>query len=87
MPYQDLEVTRNGHVAVIEIKRPPNNFFDNSRWDYVYTLRVPGYVDDQMQMSLFFTDGVLSHFTGDYKPTDAEVEGAAEAPPSTERGR
>ena len=66
-------------VAFIMGEPVVRNPFDNSRWDYVYTLRVPGYVDDQLQMSLFFTDGVLSHFTGDYKPTGAEVEGGVES--------
>ena len=66
-------------VAFIMGEPVVRNPFDNSRWDYVYTLRVPGYVDDKAKMSLFFTDGVLSHFTGDYKPTDAEVEGVASA--------
>jgi enoyl-CoA hydratase/carnithine racemase len=28
MKYGDVEVTRNGHVAVVEIQRGPNNFFD-----------------------------------------------------------
>lgn len=27
-PYKDLVVSRDGHVAVVEICRPPNNFFD-----------------------------------------------------------
>ena len=66
-------------VAFIMGEPVVRNPFDNSRWDYVYTLRVPGYVDDKAKMSLFFTDGVLSHFTGDYKPTDAEIEGVASA--------
>jgi len=26
--YDDIEVTLNGHVAVVEIQRPPHNFFD-----------------------------------------------------------
>ena len=26
--YQDIEVTRNGAVAIVEIQRPPHNFFD-----------------------------------------------------------
>ncbi len=26
--YDDIEVTRTGHVALIEIQRPPHNFFD-----------------------------------------------------------
>ena len=28
MQYQDIEITRDGHVAIVEIQRPPNNFFD-----------------------------------------------------------
>jgi enoyl-CoA hydratase/carnithine racemase len=28
MKYGDVEVTRQGHVAVVEIQRAPNNFFD-----------------------------------------------------------
>ena len=28
MAYQDLEITKDQHVAVVEIQRPPNNFFD-----------------------------------------------------------
>ena len=28
--YTDIEVTRNDHVATIEIQRPPHNFFDQS---------------------------------------------------------
>jgi len=26
--YEDIEVTQTGHVALIEIQRPPHNFFD-----------------------------------------------------------
>ena len=28
MPFDDIEIARDGHVAVVEIQRPPNNFFD-----------------------------------------------------------
>ena len=48
------------------------NPFDDSRWDYVYTFRVPGYVDDQSMLSLYFVDGKLSHFAGDFKPSEAD---------------
>src|SRR3974390_2689218 len=27
-PYKDIGVEKTGHVALIEIRRPPNNFFD-----------------------------------------------------------
>ena len=28
--YRDIEVTQDGHIAVVEIQRPPHNFFDVS---------------------------------------------------------
>jgi enoyl-CoA hydratase/carnithine racemase len=27
-PFKDIAVEKNGHVALVEIRRPPNNFFD-----------------------------------------------------------
>ena len=55
------------HEQVAYVMGEPvmRNPFDNSRWDYVYTLRVPGYVNDRLKLSLFFVDGELSHFVGD----------------------
>ena len=53
------------------------NPFDDRRWDYVYTLRVPGFVDETVKMSLFFTDGQLTHFTGDFRPSEADDEDAS----------
>ena len=50
------------------------NPFDQDRWDYVYTLRVPGVVNEHKKMSLFFTDGLLSHFVGDLAPSDQQAE-------------
>ena len=71
-------------VAYIMGEPVIRNPFDEDRWDYVYTLRVPGVVDDHRKMSLFFTDGVLSHFTGDLAPSDqlataADTQGEQEA--------
>lgn len=57
------------------------NPFDDTRWDYVYTLRVPGFVNETVKMSLFFTDEVLTHLTGDFKPGDAEDTDASDSPP------
>ena len=67
------------HEQVAYIMGEPviKNPFDDSRWDYVYTLRVPRFVDDQARLSLFFADGKLSHFSGDYKPSDEDTEGAS----------
>ena len=66
-------------VAFIMGEPVIRNPFDANRWDYVYTLRVPGYVDDNMKLSLFFSDGVLTRFSGDFKPTEAAV-GATSGP-------
>ena len=59
-------------VAFIMGEPVMRNPFDLNRWDYVYTLRIPGTVERQVTMSLFFTDGVLSHFTGDMAPSDQQ---------------
>jgi outer membrane protein assembly factor BamE len=65
------------------------NAFDDDRWDYIYTLEVPGYYEEQKVVSLYFEDGVLAYFTGDYAPSgeteaaepstaSADVEGGGE---------
>lgn len=63
------------HEQVAYIMGEPviKNPFDQSRWDYVYTLRVPRFVDDQARLSLFFVDGKLARFSGDFKPSDEEA--------------
>lgn len=39
--------------------------FDDNRWDYIYTLQIPGYYNVEKKVSLFFENGVLAYFTGD----------------------
>ncbi|MEQ8861629.1 MAG: outer membrane protein assembly factor BamE [Pseudomonadales bacterium] len=55
------------------------NAFDDNRWDYIYTLEIPGYYEEEKRMSLYFENGVLAYFTGDYAPTTA-TGGGAETP-------
>ena len=50
------------------------NTFDSDRWDYIYTIEVPGYFNQEMRMSLFFEDDLLAYFTGDMAPTDAQPD-------------
>ena len=53
--------------------------FDETRWDYIYTIAVPGYFEQEIRMSLFFVDDALAYFTGDLAPTgalDSEGEGS-----------
>ena len=54
------------------------NPFEDDRWDYIYTLQVPGYYEEEKRVSLYFEDGVLAYFTGDYAPSDATQTPEAE---------
>ena len=47
------------------------NTFDENRWDYMYTLEVPGVLKSNMRMSLFFDGEILGYFTGDLAPSDS----------------
>ena len=48
--------------------------FSGERWDYIYTFKKGGGQRTQEQLSLFFTDGQLISFSGDYKPTDTAAQ-------------
>ena len=52
------------------------NSFDETRWDYIYTVEVPGIYSDERRVSLYFDNDLLAYFTGDYAPTDAKDEPA-----------
>jgi len=45
------------------------NTFDANRWDYIYTVFLPGYFEQETRVSLFFQEDALAYFTGDYAPT------------------
>ena len=53
--------------------------FNEDRWDYIYTLQIPGYYNDQKRVSLYFENNVLAYFTGDYAPTSAKTEAGEQA--------
>ena len=48
------------------------NTFDPDRWDYVFTIEVPGQFTESTRMSLFFENDVLTHFSGDMAPSTAK---------------
>lgn len=52
------------------------------RWDYIYTIQVPGTLEIQKKLQIFFVEGRLSHFEGDYVPTDATEKDSEEDPES-----
>jgi len=45
--------------------------FNQSRWDYVYSLQPGGETRQQESISLFFKDDLLTHFEGDFIPSKA----------------
>ena len=49
------------------------NTFDPDRWDYVFTIEVPGQFNETTRMSLFFENDILTHFTGDMAPAAAKT--------------
>ena len=68
-------------VAYIMGEPVVRNTFNDSRWDYVYTLENPGFYEVSSSVSLFFSNNKLTHFTGDIAPSSArqdEEEAGAE---------
>lgn len=60
------------------------NTFNEDRWDYIYTISIPGYFEQDMRMSLYFQDNALAYFTGDLAPSEAgDSDGGAEDAPLT----
>ncbi|MFN3237642.1 MAG: outer membrane protein assembly factor BamE [Pseudomonadales bacterium] len=43
---------------------------NKDRWDYVYTIDVPGIQKLQKNLKVFFIEDRLSHFEGDYAPSE-----------------
>ena len=53
------------------------NTFDQSRWDYFYSVKRAGYDEIREHISIYFVDDKLSYFTGDYVPTSVSTAIAA----------
>lgn len=47
--------------------------FNQSRWDYVYSLQPGGEARQQESITLYFKDDLLSHFDGDFIPSKASA--------------
>jgi outer membrane protein assembly factor BamE len=59
------------------------NSFNANRWDYIYTIELPGIFNDERRVSLYFDDDRLAYFTGDYAPTSEKP--AVEVDPDAEQ--
>jgi len=56
--------------------------FDQDRWDYVYSYQPGGGVRGQERVTMFFENDLLTHFTGDFKPTEDATAGAPASAPA-----
>ena len=61
-------------VAYIMGEPIVRNTFDQDRWDYIYTLEVPGIFEQEKRISLHFEEDTLAYFTGDYIPSSEQPE-------------
>ncbi len=53
--------------------------YHQDRWDYVYNFQPGGGERGQEMVTIYFEDDVLSHFTGDFRPTEAATGSNAAA--------
>lgn len=44
--------------------------FDQDRWDYYYSIKRPGQKEMREKIAVFFDGNTLTHFSGDYLPSD-----------------
>jgi outer membrane protein assembly factor BamE len=44
--------------------------FKQDRWDYIYSYQPGGGVRGQEGVTMYFENDLLTHFTGDFKPTE-----------------
>lgn len=61
-------------VAFVMGEPVARNTFNEDRWDYIYTVVVPGVYSDEKRMSLYFENEVLAYFTGDFAPTESDSD-------------
>lgn len=48
-----------------------DDHLNRDRWDYIYTIDIPGIDRVQRNLHVYFIDERLSYFEGDFAPTDA----------------
>tara|TARA_R110002072_G_scaffold98034_3_gene215892 strand:+ start:32728 stop:33105 length:378 start_codon:yes stop_codon:yes gene_type:complete len=56
---------------------------NRERWDYIYTIDIPGLNKLQRNLHVYFIEDRLSYFEGDYAPSEA----LADATPATETAK
>jgi enoyl-CoA hydratase/carnithine racemase len=78
--YKDIGVTQDGHVVTVEIRRPPNNFFDNALIAQIGDAFDAADADPQVRSIVLAAEGKAFCAGADFanrKPIVAAVQGAA----------
>lgn len=71
-------------VAFVMGEPVMRNSFNDDRWDYVYSIELPGVFSTTQMVSLFFVEDKLAYFTGDLVPSDTQdAAGEEDAAAST----
>ena len=68
-------------VAFVMGQPVVRNAFDDTRWDYVYTIDVPGSFESRLLVSLYFSGDELDRITGDLAPSSSPGEDSADGEP------
>ena len=46
------------------------NPFAEDRWDYIYSLEIPGVYKERKRLTVHFQNDLMTHFSGDFAPTE-----------------
>lgn len=56
--------------------------FNQDRWDYIYSYQPGGGIRGQEGVTMYFENDLLTHFTGDFKPTEESTAEATTSAPA-----
>lgn len=56
--------------------------FHQDRWDYIYSYQPGGGIRGQEGLTMYFENDLLTHFTGDFKPTEESTAEASTSAPA-----
>lgn len=73
-------------VAFVMGEPVVRNSFNDDRWDYVYSIELPGVFASTQMVNLYFVDEQLAYFTGDMIPAEEPAAGEVEATAQNESG-
>ena len=56
--------------------------FHQDRWDYIYSYQPGGGIRGQEGVTMYFENDLLTHFTGDFKPTEESTAATTTSAPA-----